>query len=682
MKHRVATVCTLCVHGCGVEVEVEDGKPVGVRGLREHGVSRGFLCPRGYAALDQSYSPKRLRKPLIKKGEGWREVSWSEALEFIASKLKEIRQRYGARALAVWGGSVAIENLNDFAAFAQRFCDVYGTPNWVEAGSWCFWSMILARLATYGKYEIPDPARSSCVMLWAHNPSASDPLTALKLREAISRGAKLVVVDCRRTTWADKADIFLQPKPGFDVYVALAMINVIIEEELYDHAFVERWTVGFDRLAEHVADYTPELASGKAGVEVEALREAARLYAEHKPSCIVQGITSIDHNANGFQASRAIAILQALIGCLDVEGGFTRPPTLKLRSLRLPHLVKEHPLGYDRFLLYRGLYGRPPGFAHAFTVLEAARTGKPYPVKAMMVTGANPVITMPDADRVVQALQNLDLLVVIDLFMTDTAALAHVVLPACSFLERYGLCTNYRVMHGEPYVAMKNKCVGEFGESWPDWRIWTELAWKMGFREWFPWKSIEEATDWMLEPSGLSVKTLTEDKPAGLFYAQRFRAREYEAYGGFPTPSRKVELYSEELAKENIHPLPTPIEMEELKVDDEYPLLLISGSRISFYTHSQLKDVERLRKHYLEPRAEVHPSTLREAGLRNEDWAVIETKNGNVRIKVVATDRLRLDVVNIPHAWPGINKLFGFKPNDPVTGYIVFKGLPCKVKPS
>ncbi|KYH37068.1 MAG: nitrate reductase [Candidatus Hecatellales archaeon B24] len=441
MPRRVSTVCSLCVHECGIEVEVENGRPVRVRGLREHGVSRGFLCPRGYAALDHAYSSRRLKKPLIRKGETWEETSWSEALDFMASKLKEVKKRYGARALAVWGGSVAIENLNDFAAFAQRFCDLYGTPNWVDAGSWCFWSMILARLATYGKYEIPDPARSKCVMLWAHNPSGSDPLTALKLSKTLGRGGKLIVVDCRRTTWADRADVFLQPKPGFDLHVALAMINVAVREELYDRDFVEKWTVGFSRLAEHVARYTPEEAAWKAGVKAETIREAARLYMACKPSCIVQGITSLDHHVNGFQTSRALAILQALTGCLDVEGGFTRPPALKLRSLRLPHLVKDRPLGCERFLLYRGLHGRPPGFAHGFTVLEAARTGRPYPVKAMVVAGANPVVTMPDVDRVVEALQSLDFLAVIDLFMTETAALAHLVLPACSFLERSGART-------------------------------------------------------------------------------------------------------------------------------------------------------------------------------------------------------------------------------------------------
>ncbi|RLF09754.1 MAG: hypothetical protein DRJ69_04135, partial [Thermoprotei archaeon] len=380
MARKVYSACALCVHECGMEVEVEDGKPIAVRGAREHGVSHGFLCPRGLRSLELLTTPLRLRRPLIRKGDEWREASWDEALDYVASRLSEVKERYGPRSIAVWGGGVAIENLHDFAGFAQRFCDALGTPNWVDAGSWCFWSMILARLATFGKYMVPDPERAKCIVLWAHNPSGSDPLTALKVSKSLKAGAKLIVVDCRRTSWAEKAHLHLQPRPGSDIYVALAMINVVVEEDLYDREFVENWTTGFKELARHASKYTPELAAEKADVPADLIREAAKLYASTRPACIVQGITALDHSPSGFQVSRAIAVLQALIGCLDVEGGFRRPPGLKLRPLRLEEGRVGPPLGHDRYLLYRGLGGHRPGFAHALTVLEAARTGSPYPI--------------------------------------------------------------------------------------------------------------------------------------------------------------------------------------------------------------------------------------------------------------------------------------------------------------
>jgi len=204
----------------------------------------------------------------------------------------------------------------------------------------------------------------------------------------------------------------------------------------------------------------------------------------------------------------------------------------------------------------------------------------------------------------------------------------------------------------------------------------------MGLGHLFPWRSLEEAAAWILEPSGLSLDALSAKNPWGVFYAQRFRPREYEAFKGFPTPSRKVELYSEQLAKEGVEPLPTPVDVEELQPSRDYPLLLISGVRHPFYTHSQFRWIEAFKSRAPGPVAELHPEALREAGVEEGGEVRVTTKYGSAVFRARASSKLRRDVVSVSHGWPGVNKLFSYEPVDPATGYPAFKAVPCRVEPA
>ncbi|MEM3453333.1 MAG: molybdopterin-dependent oxidoreductase, partial [Candidatus Hadarchaeum sp.] len=311
----IKTVCRICSGECGLDVYVHDGKIVKVEGMKEHPINRGEICPKAEAAIDYVYSPDRLKYPLKRDGDSWKRISWDEALTTIAQELTRIKKEYGSRALAVYLGQGIDYYENKW--YARRFCDVYGTPGYYSVDSMCYRARVIAHRLTYGAMSVADQENSKCILMWARNEYNAILPRAKKALKALENGAKLIVVDPVRTFFAKRADIHLRPRPGTDCALALAMLNIIISEGLYDKEFVERWTVGFEKLAEHVKKYPPEKVEEITWVKADDMVKAARLYASTKPACINQG-NSIDLQANGVQTSRALAIMQAITGNLDV----------------------------------------------------------------------------------------------------------------------------------------------------------------------------------------------------------------------------------------------------------------------------------------------------------------------------------------------------------------------------
>ncbi len=316
---------------------------------------------------------------------------------------------------------------------------------------------------------------------------------------------------------------------------------------------------------------------------------------------------------------------------------------------------------------------------------DAILDEKPYPIKALIVTGGNPLITLPDFNRIKQALGKLDLLVVIDLFMTETAKMADIVLPACSFMERSGVGYIYAVTSGIPYLILRKRVIEPLWECWPDWKFWSELGRRMGYGDLFPWQTDDEVVEYWLKPSGLTTKQLTEQHPEGVFFTEK----KYDMcrQGEFRTPSKKIELYSKTLAEHGYDPLPVHIEPSQSPISSpglakEYPLILTTGARILQYTHTQFRNVPALRQAVPEPVAEIHPDTAREYGIVNGDVIAIETRKGKIRMKAGITEDLAPQVVSIPHGWSeaNANVLTELEPRDPVTGYTQLKALLCRIK--
>jgi anaerobic selenocysteine-containing dehydrogenase len=676
-ENIVKTDCAMCYHSCGLNVYVKGGKIVKVEGMPEHFLNQGEICPRAQAIPSFVYSPDRLKYPMERVEGGWKRITWDEALDKIAAKLTEIKEKYGPEALAVFSGSVGVENL-ELSTFAHEFLAAYGSPNFISVESICFRARILARMITFGMYPIEEPEKSQFVVLWGHNPDSSNMPLAKHLHKAVEEGeVKLVVINPRRIPLAKKG-LHLQIRPGTDCFLALAALNVITEEALYDEEFVNKWTVGFEKLKEHVKNYSPEKVEEICGVPASDIKKFARIYATTKPACIVQGINTLDQSVNGIQNSRALAIMQTITGNIQVPGGWTRVPRLRF-GIKLSLVGK--PMGADEYPLFYQIWGRTAAFGQAMVFPELVISGKPYPIKALIVTGGNPALTMPESEKVREALKKLDFLVVMDLFMTETAELADIVLPACSFLEKAGVAYDYGVCHSIPYVMLRKKAIEPVGESWPEWKFWTELGRKMGDENRFPWKTDEEVVNYQLEGTGITLEQL-KAKPSGFF----FTSKEY-GVKGFGTPSGKVELYSETLEKYGYAPLPTPREtslgpLGSTETTGEYPLILTTGARVLEYTHTQMRNIPQLRARVPEPIAEIYPSTALKYGIADGEMVVVETAKGRIKIKVKYSEDIRPDTVSIPHGWAqaNVNILTDIEMRDPISGYPELKALRCRIK--
>ncbi len=669
---RIAkTICNMCPTYCGIDVHVENGKIVGVTGMEEH--PNHTLCIKAKAIPELVHSSERLTNPLKKVDGGFKEISWDEAFGLIAAKLTDIKQKYGPQAVVVHIGEPFV--FTDTERMLRRFSELYGTPNYTTGASFCAFATIMGQTLTCGTPILPHySVDTRCIIVWGKNPSESFPLQADNIHAMLGRGVKLIVVDPRATPLAKRADIHAQIRPGTDCALALGMLNVIIAEGLYDKVFVDQWTIGFDKLVEQVKEYSPERVEEITWIPAETIRNMARVYATSKPASISSGV-AIDHSTNGVQTIRAITTLVAITGNLDIAGGnIYNTSRLKRASFRLEEkIVDEVSIGLD-FPLFSH-------YTHEVTVvpaLDVILTEKPYPIKALLVVGCNPVLTWPNTNKLIRAFEKLDLLLVVDIFMTETAKLADIVLPGTTFLERQDIRG-----HGSHLVAVANRAVKPIGNSKEDWEIWAELGRRMGYADYFPWEDSDELLNYWLEPSGISLDQLKQN-PGGVHYAER----EFQKYlkNGFYTPSKKVEIYSELMEKSGYAPLPTFREPAESPVGrpdlaGKYPLILTTGPRTVAYLHSEYRNLPSLRRLVPEPLIEINPQTASSLGIADRDLVKVESLRGSIELKAKLTEDMHPRVVSIQHGWSeaNANLLTDDEARDPVSAFLSFKSLMCRV---
>ena len=710
---------------CKMRVSVKEDKVIDIRGDPTDPESNGELTMRGKHMREILYAPDRLKYPMKRageRGEGeWERISWDEALTTIANKLNEIKKKYGAEAIDFHHGHYHSGDI--LGSYLPRLANLIGTPNVTNESHVCHLPRVFLQFNyDFGILSPPDVAATNCIILWGGNPKATNKPQEIAIKEAIERGAKLVVIDPRVTSYAEEADIHAQLRPGTDGALALGMLNVIIKEELYDKEFVDKWTIGFEKLEKHVEDYPTEKVEGITWVPAEKIKEIARMYATTKPACISPR-NALDQHTNASCAIRAINILMAITGNLDVKGGNVLPIPLLLGlediSLyeKLPPEAEEKKIGADK-ILYSKVSKTWPS-AHTPSLWDAIIHGKPYPIKAMFVMAANPALACANSKVVEEALRKLEFLVVADIFMTPTAELADIVLPACTFLERTRYVTyDTHADHGwnvPSRIVLSPKVVEPLEESWSDWKIICELGRKMGYAEYFPWRSEEEAIDYELSPFGITCEELRAH-PEGIivpvppvlykkfsgFFGGIIRKtlkitvfrnypgmyRKYEGFmKGFNTPSKKVEIYSERLEKLGYDPLPVYREPAESPVSrpdlsKEYPLILIAGSKLEMYTHSEMRNIPRLRELFPENLLEINPGTAAKLGIEDSDIVSVESPRGRIECSAKVTDRIDPRVVHLYHGFKesNCNVLTDHKVCDPVTGSTGLKSLLCKVE--
>jgi anaerobic selenocysteine-containing dehydrogenase len=672
---RIAkTICSMCHNSCGIDVTVKDGIVTSIIPMKEHPFRR--LCVKTRGIPEWLYSEERVLSPLRRVGGTWRKVSWEEALGFIGDRLTDIKEKYGARALVVHLGTPLIAT--EVSRVASRFCSLYGTPNHTSSTSLCFAARGIGHGLLFSSRMsslLPNYDSTRCVIVWGFNPGESNVNHAAEISSAINRGAKLVVIDPRTSPLSKKADIHARIKPGTDLALALGLLNLVVAERLYDESFVQDFTTGFDKLREHVRHYSPEVVEPLTWVPAETVRNIARAYAANRPAAVAQGV-ALDHSTTGVQTSRAISILIAITGNLDVRGGNVYVPPLKQASLRVKGRVQPD----DAIGAGYPLFGRFTGETTAMPVPDSILNEDPYPVKALIVQASNPLLTWPDTSKVKQAFSKLDLLVVSDLFMTETAGLADVFLPATSSLERRTL-KSYGP-EGLPLVMMTDRVIEPLGNCLDDWRLWSELGKEVGYADYFPWQSDEELFAQLLEPSGITVAQLKQS-PGGLLYAEPSQQQKYRIEG-FGTSSGKAEIFSPTMERYGYDPLPaftdTGSSANRHYPADDNSFILISGPRVSPFTHSRYRNIPSLRRLVPEPLVEINTDSAGRLGIDSGDEVVLTSRWGSIRLQARLTGDINPRVISIQHGWNEANANFlTGGASDPISGYPSFRSTPCRV---
>ncbi len=670
----ISTICRMCPQGCGLEVTLENGTPVSLKGSKDHPYSKGWLCPKGRAALDLFHSPHRLSSPLIRKEGELGSVEWEEALNFSAERLQRLRDLYGPQSLAIYQGEGI--GHQEIKYYMKRFANVYGTPNFMGVGSICNAARTMADTITLGGVTKPDIANTHLLIIWGANPFASnEPFPPKEISQLKKRGGKLVVVDPRRTEVASKADVHLAIKPGRDEILILNMLHVILGEDLWDKEFTEKWVNGFRRFHETVVEdrYSPENGEALTGIPSDSVRQVARSYAKTKPACISMG-NGLEHHSFGISTMRLLVIMKAIMGNLDVPGGdlFTPRPKLKDMTTPLPE-PSIPPLGSEEFRLFCQWRKE----ARALSLPKAILEEEPYPIKGLIIAGGNPSLEWPNSSQTREALEKLEFLMVIDVVRSPDSQYADAILPACTFLERDEHQMNvYQNLHN---ITFRRRVV-EPAHGLPDQMIWVKLAHKMGFGEYFPWQNCEEGIDHILSPLGVTYRDLVSK--GGIYEYEKRRYKKYEDQG-FPTPSGKVEIYSERLNRLGYDPSPIREDAHQ-KADesDQFPLHLTTGGNLLCYLHWQFRYIPKLRKMAPEPLFEIYPNTALQYGLSEGEMAEIQTKNGKIQLKAHLTDDIRPDTIHIPQGWEDAcaNELTPSDDTDPISGFPNLKSLRCSVR--
>jgi len=717
----------MCESACGMKVFLKDGKIVDIWGDDDHPRTHGSLCLKGSAQIQHAYNPIRVKYPMIREDNingQFRRVTWDEALDFVADKLKKIADKWGPEAVACHRtGRSSFGNKQG----AARFLRLYGTPNVYGQGPICCESPGVANHYVFGSRDLArlmnpcmDWVNSKVIIAAGSNMAANEVLTCRWLIEARDRNqAKIIVVDPRMTATASIADLYLQVRPGTDAALVLAMIHVIIKKELYDKEFVKNWVKDgdMDRLRKHVQYMTPEWAEEITWVPAELIERAALWFGTLRPASMTGNLgTAQVYNSNNM--NRAYAILQSLTGCIGVPGGGwnwlhnCRPPLNAGVDLKdAPPLRK--PQITDKLV--------PWADSSSPCLIDPMITGKPYPIKAIIWNG-NHIVQWPNNNKTRKAMRNMELAVHLAFHPNETGKYAHAVFPIGSMMEREGICH-----HGnDRSFAWHNKIIPFQWECRSDLDFWAGLAVRFGWGDWFPWFdengliNERKSTDFwisqepmtagitseLIDPEtspvgGIAWPAETREKASTFEEGATMRGtwimyREGENYPGstkrFPTPSGKIEFYSEVLADLGWDPIPVhrdPSETPYTRPDlyKKYPFILCTGRLVSHFHemgHWWPWTTET------EPHAfvNIHPDTAKELGIRDGDITVLENDRGRVEYVAWVTEMTHPKVVWAPadfdreqpfFPYENINNLIDDIIKDPVYGQVQYKATLCNV---
>ena len=640
-RRTVRTMCPMNCHPtlCGMLVDLEEDRLVGVRGDPDNPDSQGFLCVRGHASREIIDNPRRLLHPMVRRrrgDDGWRRASWEAALDRVAERMEVA----GREAVGAWSGHGLFANnygTRIASHLLRRFANLYGCQWWNP--TMICWGLGAFGLGLTGPLEVNTKedmgAHARLVVLWGAN-LASQPNTGRHLAAARRRGAHVVTVDVRRTEAAAQSDEVLIIRPGSDAALALALMRVIVSEGLHDRAFIAAHTVGFDALRAHLEVHGPEWAAPITGVPAGRIAELARRYATTSPAMIVLGGSSMHKGAHGWQGARAIGCLPALTGNLGIPGGGFGPRHgAATHGQALASIVAE-----DR---------RPPGAyipSQMPRITEALGDGR---LRVLLLFGTDMLSSYADTERVAAGLAGLDLVVSHDLFLNDTARrFADVVLPGTTWLEETGAkATN-------THIYLMPKVLEPPGETRSAIWVLRELARRLGLHDFFPWAEETGALDAILDHEATGHASVAAVAAQGGILPLRISHVAHPDLR-FPTPSGKVEFYSERAAA---HGLPA-IPIYEPSPASPFPLAFRQGRTLTqfhgFYEHGQaLPTLARLDP---EPRLWMAPADAEARGLAEDAALRIFNGRGEFLARAHVTDRVPPGTVWMRDGWTGLNRL-------------------------
>ena len=707
------TICGICPAGCWVEARVDGaGRLAEVRPDPDSPL--GAICRLGKAAPEIVHSPHRITTPLRRTGPKgsleFEPISWDEALDTIAARQLEFKEKHGPESLAIYTGR---------GSFDLSLCDVFqprdvavssassvlfplGSPNTLGVGALCYVSFaMIAPHVTLGGMLInmfSDIEQAELVVIWGANPATDcPPLDLERIVRAHARGAEIVVIDPRRTALA-KLDgaRWIPVRPGTDGALALGLCRVIIEEELYDEGFVRDWTRGFDDFAGYVQHFRPEVVETITGVPAATVVELARKLAAARGAAPVM-YTGLEYSESGVQAIRATLVLWALAGQLDVPGGrcFTMPDN-QFRVNReglLPNPAPHRALGRDRFPVYSHYRGE----SHAISLPESVLESRPYKIRSLMILGGSIITSWPEPQVWRKTLAGLDFLVTIDRQLTADAAYADLVLPATTGFE----IDSYMV-YG-PMFRVRQRLIEPVGQARNDFFILAELARRLGYGHLYP-QTPRELYEHVLKGTGFDYDSVMAAGGQVMLKTRMMEYKKWEKGGlrpdgrpGFDTPSGRLEIASTLLEEHGYNPLPEytePGESPQSRPDvcSRFPLVFNSGARVNTDFRTQHHGIDSLIKENPEPLVTINEADAAARGIVHGAPVLLRSPRGEVRMRARVTPDIMPGAIDAsmggggpvgPAAWQeaNINELTSLERFDPISGFPVYKALLCELEP-
>jgi cysteine desulfurase NifS len=703
-------LCGICPAGCWVRATIEDGQLRQVEPLPDHPL--GMICTNGVHSPEIVHDPQRLQHPLKRVGPKgtfeFEPISWEEAMDTIAGRLQAIKAESGPEATAIYTGRGSFElSLCDIfqpagvaISSASSVLFPFGSPNTLGVGALCYVSFaMIAPHTTMGEmYHTMDfdIDQAQLIVVWGANPATdSPPLAHEQIQRARQRGAEVVVIDPRRTETARDAGAEWVPiRPGTDGALALGLINVLVEEELYDEEFVSHWTVGWEPLLDYIQHFRPEAVEEITGIPAAKVVELARRIAQARGACPVM-YTGLEYADSGVQAIRAVFTLWAVAGQLDVPGGLL----FRMKENRFPinrQGLVENPdvrqaLGRDRFPVYSMYRGE----SHAIALPDSILKGEPYKIRSLMILGGSIITAWPNPSDWREALAALDFQVTIDRHFTADSAWADIVLPATTGYEISSYMT-----YG-PLFKIRDKLIEPVGEARDDFHILSDLATRLGYGDKYP-QSDEERLRYALEGSGFTLEEVRANggevrRPTVMTQYKKWERGLLREDGqpGFDTPSAKFEIASSILEEHGYDALPVYTEPKEgplarPDLAQRYPLVFNSGARIFADFRSQHHGVPGLQRKAPEPLVTLNTEDAKERGIASGDQVFLETLRGRLKYRAHVTDDIVPGAIEAnmggggplgTEAWKecNVNDLTDLANYDPISGFPVYKALLCEV---